>query len=65
MLFSRGITYDYDIAQNVDSVILSRFFVFNLLCCKYICDTYLSVLDSNGLCKFSNIFTYKITEDIQ
>ena len=40
------------------------FFVFSLLCCKYICDIYLSMLDSKGLCKFNNIFIYKITEDI-
>ena len=25
------------------------FFVFSLLCCKYICDIYLSMLDFNGL----------------
>ena len=31
-------------------------FVFSLLCCKYICDIYLSVQDFNGLWKFSNIF---------
>ena len=30
------------------------FFVFSLLCCKYICDIYLSMLDFNGLCKFNN-----------
>ena len=29
-------------------------FVFSLLCCKYICDIYLSMLDFNGLCKFNN-----------
>ena len=39
--------------------------VFSLLCCKYICDIYLSMLDFNGLWKFNNIFIYKITEDIQ
>ena len=30
------------------------FFVFGLLCCKYICDIYLSMLGFNGLCKFNN-----------
>ena len=40
------------------------FFVFSLFCCKY-SDIYLSILDFNGLCKFSNICIYKITEDIQ
>ena len=49
---------------------LLRFFVFSLLCCKYMCDTYLSNLDFNGLCSaanglFNNIFNCKITEDIQ
>ena len=39
------------------------FFVFSLLCCKYICDICicLSMLDFNGLCKFSSIFISKIT----
>ena len=37
------------------------FFVFSLLCCKYICYIYLSTLEFNGLCKFSNIFINKIT----
>ena len=32
------------------------FFVFNLLCFKYICNIYLCMLDFNGLCKFNNIF---------
>ena len=41
------------------------FFVFSLLCCKYIRNIYLSMLDFNGLCKFNNIFIYKITKDIQ
>ena len=41
------------------------FFVFTLLCCKYICDIYLSIMDSNGLSKLNNIFIYKITEEIQ
>ena len=46
------------------------FFVFSLLCCKYICGIYLSILGFNGLCSattgyFNNIFIYKITEDIQ
>ena len=45
-------------------LILLRFFVFNLLCCNYVYDIYLSMLNSNGLWKF-NIFIYKITEDIQ
>ena len=40
-------------------------FVISLLCCKYMCDIYLRILDFNGLCKFSNIFINKITEDIQ
>ena len=35
------------------------FFVFSLLCCKYICDIYLSMLDFNSLYKF-NIFINKI-----
>ena len=39
-------------------IILLLFFVFSLLCCKYICDIYLSMLDFNSLCKFNNIFTY-------
>ena len=62
---SQEIIYDHDITQHVECVILLRFFVFRLLCCKYICDIYLSVLDSNGLCKFNNIFIHKITEDSQ
>ena len=41
------------------------FFVFTLLCCKYICEIYLSIMDSNGLSKLNNIFIYKITEEIQ
>ena len=41
------------------------FFVFGLLCCKYVYDIYLSMLYFNGLCKFNNTFIYKITEDIQ
>ena len=41
------------------------FFVFSLLCCKYIYDIYLSMLDFNGLCKFKNIFIKNITEEIQ
>ena len=41
------------------------FFKFSLLYCKYIFDIYLSMLDFNGLCKFSNIIIYKITENIQ
>ena len=40
------------------------FFVFSLLCCKYLFDIYLNMLDFNGSCKFNNIFIYKITEDI-
>ena len=40
-------------------VILLRFFVFSLLCCKYICDIYLSMLDFDGLCKFKT--TYFLT----
>ena len=32
------------------------FFVFSLLCCKYIRDIYLSMLDFNGLYKFNNTF---------
>ena len=32
------------------------FFVFSLLCCKYIWDIYLSMLDFNGLYKFNNTF---------
>ena len=35
------------------------FLVFNLLCCKYICDIYLSVQDFNGLW---NSTTYLLTE---
>ena len=31
-------------------------FVFNLLCCKYICGIYLSMMQSNGLCKLNNIY---------
>ena len=34
-----------------------KFFVFSLLCCQYICNSYLSMLDFNGLCKLSNIST--------
>ena len=34
-----------------------KFFVFSLLCCKYIYNIYLSMLDFNGLCKFNNIWT--------
>ena len=41
------------------------FLVFSLLCCKYINDIYLSMLDFNGLGKFNNIVIYKITEDIE
>ena len=37
------------------------FFVRRLICWKCICDIYLSMLDFNGSCKFSNIFTNKIT----
>ena len=33
-----------------------KFFVFSLLCCKYIYNIYLSMLDFNGLCKFNNIW---------
>ena len=51
--------------NDMDSIILLHFFVFSLLCCKYLCDIYLSMLDFNGLWKFNNIFIYKITEDIQ
>ena len=40
------------------------FFFFSLLYCKYKCDIYLSMMDSNGLCKLNKIFIYKITEDI-
>ena len=35
------------------------FFVFSLLCCKYVCDIFLSMLEFNGLRKFSKIFIYK------
>ena len=48
----------------MDCVIL-LFFVFSLLCCKYIYDIYLSMLDLNGLYKFNNIIIFKITDDIQ
>ena len=41
------------------------FFVFSVLCYKYICDIYLSILDFNDLCKFNNIFINKIIEEIQ
>ena len=64
---SLNITFQND----MDCIILLRlFFVFSLLCCKYICDISLSNLDFNGLCSgkngwFNNIFIYKITEDIQ
>ena len=34
------------------------FFVFTLLCCKYICDIYLSMLDFNDLCSST---TYLLT----
>ena len=34
-----------------------KFFVFSLLCCKYVYDIYLSMLNFNGLCKFNNIRT--------
>ena len=51
--------------SDMDWVFLLRFFVFSLLYCKYTCDIYLTMLDFNALCKFSNIFIYKITEDIQ
>ena len=50
--------------NDMECVILLRFFVFTLFC-KYICDIYLSMLDFNGLCQFNKIFIYKITEDIQ
>ena len=49
----------------MDCVILLRLFVFSLLCCKYMYDTYLNMLDFNGLCKFNDTFIYKITEYIQ
>ena len=62
---SRGIFYDHDDTQHTNCVILLCFFVFTLLCCKYICDIYLSIMDSNGLSKLNNIFIYKITEEIQ
>ena len=41
------------------------FFVFSLLCCKYIGDIYLSMVDFIGFCNFNNIFIYQITENIQ
>ena len=49
----------------MDWVILLRFVVFSLPCFKYISDIYLSMMESNGLCKFNNMLIYKITEDIQ
>ena len=42
--------------NDMDLVILLRFPIFSLLCCKYKCDIYLSELDFNGLCKFNNIY---------
>ena len=65
ILFLRGIVYDYDISQHMDWVILLRFVVFSLLCFKCISDIYLSMMESNSLCKFNNMLIYKITEDIQ
>ena len=65
ILLSRGIVYDHDITQHIQCVILLRFFIFSLLFSKYICDIYLSLMDSNGLCKLNKMFIYKITEDIQ
>ena len=41
------------------------FLEFSLLCCKYICDICLGMLDFKGLCKFNKMFIYKITADIQ
>ena len=41
------------------------FFVFSLICCQYICDIYLSMLDFSCLCKFNNTFISKINEEIQ
>ena len=42
-----------------------RFFVFSLLYSKDISHVYLSMLDFNDLCKFSNIFINNITKEIQ
>ena len=39
----------------------ASFFVFSLLCCKYMCDIYLIMLVFNGLRKFNSIFINKIT----
>ena len=39
----------------MDYVILLSFFVSGLLCCKHICDIYLSMLGFSGLCKFNKI----------
>ena len=61
----KKIPYILQFQKDMDYVILSRFFVFSLLYCKYICDIYLSMLDFNDLCKFKNIFIYMITVDIQ
>ena len=45
------------------SILLSRGIVYNHdITLKS--DIYLSMMDSNGLCKLNKIFIYKITEDI-
>ena len=65
ILLSRGIIYDHDITDHMDA---SFYYILLYLACFVvsICVIYSWVLlDSNGLCKFSKIFIYKITEAIQ
>ena len=65
ILLSRGNVYNHSLLNTWTVSFYRVFFVFSLLCCKYTCDIYLSMMDFNGLCKLNNIFIYKITEDIQ
>ena len=60
-LINKKNPYILQFQNDMDCIILLRFFVCSLLCCKYIYDIYLSNLDFNGFF-FSNIFIYKITE---
>ena len=54
---SWGIVSDHSITQHMGCIILLHFFVFSLLCCKYIMWYLFEYANSNGLCKFNNIFT--------
>ena len=47
----------------MDCVIPLRFFVFSFICCKYIVDIYLGMLDFNGLCKFRDILVMDYRRD--